>query len=310
MGLLRLTLMPAVITIHMLGLVRPEDSGVWQYVILALFNGVVPALFVISGYFLKVERKTYLGCIVDPLRRIVPVHLFWMLIYYLLAVSNNYHPGINLRDILSGGIAYHLWFLPALAAGLVIVGLLMKFGRSWLTWAVLILMTSAALLRGSYHELFSLAGEAQRSGLLAAPLLVGLGVLYRQRPIRLSSNVLLAFAVVSFLAQFAENALLAQASGTEQLARPFGLSTYAMAVALFMLGREYLNRPTGALFLRASRSTLGIYAIHVAVLGTLISVINDRHAYTVVALIVVTFLVSSALSQIMALIPGLRRFVC
>jgi surface polysaccharide O-acyltransferase-like enzyme len=310
MDLLRLALMPAVITIHMIGLVRYEDSGIWQYVVLAFLNGAVPALFVISGYFLRVERKSYVACIVDPLRRLVPVHLFWMLIYYILAASNGFWPALHVRDVLSGGIAYHLWFLPSLAVGLVIVGTLLKLGRTWLTWPVLVALTAAGLVRGSYHEAFALAGEGQRSGLIAAPLLVGLGAQFRRRPFHLSPAVLLAAATFSLVAQYGENALLAHASGSELIARPFAISTYAMGGAIFLLGRHYLDRPAPQYMLRASQSTLGIYALHVAVFGTLISVVADRHTFTIVTLIASTFLISSLLAQTIAGIPVLRRVVC
>lgn len=70
----------------------------------------VPFFFISSGYFLRAAKRFNVGLVYRPVRRLLPIYLFWMLAYCLLLKLIPLQAwSFSARDLLWGGSAYHLW---------------------------------------------------------------------------------------------------------------------------------------------------------------------------------------------------------
>lgn len=179
----------------------------------------VPFFFVTSAFFFfsKVRRETmdqenrlYLY-----LRRLVTLYLAWTIVYIPYMIWNYAAAGVRwytplswLRDFFLNGSYYHLWFLPALILGTVIVyrlWLLHSLKRAFIISLLLYLigyminiygvlwqqMPYASVAYGIFEKVFVTA----RNGIFFAPIFVTIGLyLSKVRLIR-KSFALLGFVI-------------------------------------------------------------------------------------------------------------------
>jgi hypothetical protein len=119
----RYLLLAGVIALHLLGAVPADRLGLWTVAVQNLSHVAVPVFLVTAGYFLSWRTRSYRRCIIQPLDRLLPLHLFWLGIYivhYCVTVRLGWDWGPQI--VMNGGPAYHLWFLPALLVALIVVG--------------------------------------------------------------------------------------------------------------------------------------------------------------------------------------------
>lgn len=118
----RVVLSLLVITIHIQPLFG-EDSLVGWFISNGIARIAVPCFFIISGYFihLKIDDNKALR---KYLSHILIVYIVWSIIYLPI-----YYQTIEFRSLITFALMgyYHLWFLPALIVGILLLLILKKF---------------------------------------------------------------------------------------------------------------------------------------------------------------------------------------
>lgn len=308
----RYLLLAGVIALHLLGAVPADRLGLWTVAVQNLSHVAVPVFLVTAGYFLSWRTRSYRRCIIQPLDRLLPLHLFWLGIYivhYCVTVRLGWDWGPQI--VMNGGPAYHLWFLPALLVALIVVGVANK--AVGLRGALLVCAVPAmiGLSRGALHDILGLPGTAQRAGILMAPIFVWLGAAIRAHaPDRIDPWMLWTIVALLLAVQGAENAMFSHlAAGHVRTVRAFPLTMFATAAALFLAIRSIPASWWPRWLVEQSRCTLGVYAVHLLVIYSIGGRIVPTGPGSLLMLVAIVFVLSSLIARGMAAIPALRRFV-
>lgn len=214
-----------VICVHCAPLVDiNKEANFFLVQVLARFG--VPLFFMLSAYFFfrKIDlskgskdqnNHSYLG---KYLLRLLKVYVIWMIIYLPFSGVLIYQQGNGLmgivgyiRDIFFNGSFYHLWFLPALMFGTVIVYYLsMKLQTKYLLIICFVLYVMGMLgnVYGSLLADMPMIGEAfnaylkifttTRNGLFFAPIFISIGYYLAQHQIKKQQGLTLLCLLVSF----------------------------------------------------------------------------------------------------------------
>lgn len=153
--LLRIVAAMAVVLIHIhYELVPDVELQPW---LRAPARFAVPTFFALSGYFLVESR----GRVTGALRRVGRVMLLFVLASLLyLPFALIQHRDLHYLALLTGGTWLHLWFLPALALGLLVVDLMARLHMpKWCSWLLtlalltaLVLADASSVLRGQSDD--------------------------------------------------------------------------------------------------------------------------------------------------------------
>jgi surface polysaccharide O-acyltransferase-like enzyme len=222
----------------------------------------VPFFFVANGYFLDPAPARLIR---QAARRLL-AFAAWLIVY--LAVARALFgppPPYSWRDLINGGPAVHLWFLPASAIALLLVGAGFARLGPVTTSLLALLLAAIALCFGSYHQALGLAAlPAQRFAM--GPVLIVAGWWIRQRAPSIVPGVALALTGLAWLLSIAEEAGIAAISHMPLVSHDAVASTFLLGIALFLLFRgsdeAVRRRPTIASLARFGRLSLGVYAAH------------------------------------------------
>jgi surface polysaccharide O-acyltransferase-like enzyme len=115
----------------------------------------IPFFFIVSGYFLAASRSKTIRLNVQPaVERLIWVFLFWSLVYAFVVTGQH---GINtsIQRIFSPsffnfGNFVHLWFLPSLIFGYLIIAFCYNFNLKGLPAILSLIAILSALLSGAY----------------------------------------------------------------------------------------------------------------------------------------------------------------
>lgn len=174
---LRLVMAFTVVLLHSI----PESFGPEFEPVKMICRAAVPFFLLASGYFLKSFNSIDKDIFFRPLIKLAPIYVFWMIVYYLVAFAtgSEWIP-LNAHALLSGGLAYHLWYLPASGFAIVAVSFGLATVGLRATAAVCAVFALAAFATGPYHDVLGLPGEPRRGGLFVAPSYVCTGYLIAQ----------------------------------------------------------------------------------------------------------------------------------
>lgn len=222
----------------------------------------VPFYFIASGYFLAKKGANVEYILQSVRRRIAPVFIVWLLIY--LAFMGNTEslmtPTSIARLLITGGPAYHLWFLPALVFASIVALALRRFLGLRTALIATVLLYGVGLGVGTY----AWNGPSRSlSPILCAPVFVCIGLwipISRWQPdLKISLGILFLGGV----GQLMEAYLLDTLHMSPFHKSDFVISTLPLGVGTFLVA---MNLPLKA---RVTRTlayfgivSLGIYAIH------------------------------------------------
>ncbi|HEX9594371.1 MAG TPA: acyltransferase [bacterium] len=329
----RAVAMAAVICVH----VEPfkEQSPLLFAAINQGSRFAVPFFFIASGYLFT--RKLMAGADLDAttgrfLRRILVVFVAWSAVYlvapsYTLIAKLGLHDGLlrnargNLVDALAHpvqlllvGTAPHLWFLPSLMMGIVILAAAIALGRErWLP-PLAVALYLVGLLAGSYSVVpigFSLHTQSIH-GPFFSTLFVAIGWWLARHDVRTTVGVALAVAAGGLFLHFAEVGLLYRLYRV-----PLDLHNYVVGTIPFAIGTMLLALARPGLGAASplpaiGRLALGIYVAHPLIRHRPIMWIGPRYlpemAWQCVAPLLVyalALLLTFALSRV----PRLRLLV-
>jgi surface polysaccharide O-acyltransferase-like enzyme len=139
----------------------------------------VPFFFIASGYFVSVQNIAETAW--RSFGRVLVPYLIWYLIYNASSIVELVRTGTTSIDavgiFLSGGAGFHLWFLPALFVGTIVVCILMRFGVVVAGAISIALYACAIVIDTHFYGLIDLNWPdwVSRNGLLVAPLFIFIG---------------------------------------------------------------------------------------------------------------------------------------
>jgi len=308
----RYLLLTGVIALHLLNAVPADRRGLWLIAVSNIAHMAVPVFLVTAGYFLSWRERSYRRCIVQPINRLVPLHLFWLSIYICHFWGTvGFAWGWDAQILINGGPGYHLWFLPALLLALIIVAVA---GKAIGLWGVLLVCLAPAVIglsRGALHDILGMPGTAQRAGLLMAPIFVWLGAAIRTfAPATVGRRWIWAVVAALLVVQAAENAALSYlGAGHALTVHAFPLTMFATAVAMFLAIRSIPATRWPRWLVEQSRCTLGVYAVHLLVIYTITGWIVPMGPGSLLLDVAIVFVLSSLIARALTAIPPLRRFV-
>lgn len=298
------------------------ESGEWAVLTLwdSLVRWPVPIFMMITGA-LFLPRKT-------PLRRVLTVYIPRMVLVYLLwSAVYALHSGGDFAAKLAAG-HYHLWYLPylcgvylampflqriaseePLADGLLAVSAVIGLLVPWLAELLVLLVPGAGdIVR-------SVQGHLEFTFFMDCLALVLLGHRLHQRELTAKQRRvlyllgLLGVFVTGIATVWASRRTGAASALFFDFKAPNNLCT---AAAVFVFAKYNLKKLPGAVNLLA-RCSFGIYLIHPLFIELLadrgFQVLARNPVWTVPVLAAVVFLLSTALSQILAKIPFLGKYL-
>lgn len=290
----------------------------------------VPFFFVTAGYFLG--RKAQL----DPqrtirvgryLQRLSLLLVGWSLLY--VAIPSFWPP--LLKDgywqvtsqkvaalmaspltVLLEGAKVHLWFLPALMMGVVLLALTTRRGRVWPACLLALLLFGYGLLAGPYSvtPLGLKAPFTTRDGPFLSMIGLTIGYLLARRRTPFPLLPALALAVGGLLLHFVESWWLWRHYAVSMIQHNYLLGTVVAASGLLMtaLAVPQVGRCGGLSTL--GRYTLGVYASHylfVDLLGPY-TYLFELHIWQLLMPLLV-YLLAVGLSALLSRCPGVKVLV-
>lgn len=281
----------SVIISHWLNWYGP--NGTPLYILFYYFLGnfvhfAVPFFFILSGYFIRHSLgggKRGLDVVRRYSTRIVPVYIFWMLVYALV-------PGLGLRTLWAGGLGPltehlqklvlefkekplhflmtgntdHLWFLPSLIIGcywLVIWKRLKK--ESWIM-PLGAVAYGVFLLTGPYAAAFGIERWSNQisRGFLTPIGCMSLGYFIRMKKMQLSIKSALVLVLAGYVLKISERLALLQLVG-DPVRQTFMLGTPVMSLGVFFLALASPRFLGLSALSRLGPLTLGVYADHIII---------------------------------------------
>ena len=300
----------------------------WPTIAQMSLRGAVPFYLISSGYFLSPERKDIVFLITKPLLRLAPVYVFWMLCYFIYLRLYQVVPwNWTIRDLISGGAAFHLWFLPALGVGLALVGVGVRFAGMTITGLICLILAAYSLANGSYHDTLGISGVASPGRTMIAPAYVFIGLLisrsrWTMKPFLAAISVVFAFALL-----ISEEVLI-QLRSTQSglISHDFVLSTFLLGTSLFLLANAVATGRAIRRLASLGKTSLGIYVVHMMIVwpltswfcatGLLRSCIIASLAFFISTLTIITLrrirFLSPVLEQLSGfdLLKALLRLIC
>lgn len=186
----------------------------------------VPFFFMVTGYFMYFHlEKGNTQFLKDFCRKIGLTYLIAITLYIPINIYTGYFNGILvskiLKDIIFDGTFYHLWYLPAVAIGVLIVaGLLYKLKIYWVLFIAFLLyliglggdsyyglVVQADTLKGFYNLLFKFTTYT-RNGILFAPIFIALGAWIGYSKKQQSRKISMIGFTISVILFFIEGMLL------------------------------------------------------------------------------------------------------
>ena len=238
-----------------------------------LARGAVSAFFLISGYFLYAPSpKTSYNRAIKSLKSTVKIFLVVSLFYWAWLLPNHGNLMNSWQTffdwiLVGGAFSIHLWYLVAMIQALLVMALILRFGRSWMFWCLLPLFVFG-LLGGLYGFLLTDAKteyvyNVYTSICYGLPCMAG-GYLIGKYEAKLMRVRWLYLLLAGIALVFVERALLEGAGYTYASGAYFG--SYLTATLFVLAGLQYKDFGKGSLVAKIGERYSGnIYYFHIAV---------------------------------------------
>jgi len=273
---LRVLCLFGIVTLHVAG-GGFADNKAMGFVVDEVSRFAVPVFFLLSSYFWKdADIASPLRLAMKVARRVMPSFFAILAVTVALRLMESGKPGFELSPwrvtllLWTGGPAFHLWFLPALVLGSLLVATLIRQFRLGGALAAALGLYVIGTVIGAYSEMLFGSGNPfwmDRNGLFFAPVFLVGGVLLRRHRDRLTGVPIgtLALATAGFaLLQMAEGYFVV---GRYPMGHDYSLATLGLGFAVTMLFMRLELR--SAVWSVLGQATFGAYLIHLLVLGVL-----------------------------------------
>ena len=259
---------------------HPTKDISFEGIVEHIQRAAVPVYFMISGYLFTIGRRPPLEKLLRSIRRLLIIFVVWELIYIVIFAflfqslpKSFYSVRYALYTLYSGGVAFHLWFLPSLGLCLALLVVLQKAG-----WRLTIFLASAlylfALVFNPYADILGLTPFIKsigfsdglipvRNGPFFGFIFVVLGALFASNGIRITKLSASLLAVAGLVVQIAEAIILSRFSAGNFVPYDFLIGTVPYAVGVFLFAQ---NTAPSLRFATLGRFALGMYCVHLAIL--------------------------------------------
>ncbi|MCW8331264.1 acyltransferase family protein [Photobacterium sp. SDRW27] len=242
----------------------------------------VPLFFILAGYFIMPRLTSATN---DTITRyslpLIKVWAAWSVVYLLvpfnlrivmekgyLAERTGYWDFLltnPLNTLFEGGLV-HLWYIPGLLCGIVVIGLLCALKQQKLIVPVAVALYLYGLMAGSYQPIFGLESPIfTRNGPFFSTLMIAIGFEARRRNLQVATNKATAVMLFGMVLHLFEAKSL-MASDVPFMNHDFLIGTPFWAAGLFFLlaaKPEFGNRPLTFMW---SQKILGLYLCHLLVI--------------------------------------------
>jgi surface polysaccharide O-acyltransferase-like enzyme len=261
-------------------------------------RSTVQLFFLVSGFFWKPDNIDRPGAYLARLfPKLAIPFVLWAAIYLTLDWTGWLYPGIEdhswrsyITTPWSGGIAFHLWFLPALFIGTAIgLTMIRMFGLRGALYGALILFLIGALL-GAYLRPFGIHVPlgAYRNGIFFAPIFLVSGYYLKGLATLPKFSTFLVVAVVGAVGNLLEGIYIV---GSYPNGHDLSLATLPFGIGVFGL---FLHLRSEATTLASwGRDVFGAYLAHVLIMKTLIAVIAPQSSLWLIAFVIIVTLILS-----------------
>lgn len=208
-------------------------------------RAAVPFFFIASGYFLRPTDRFDWELIKKRIGRLLPPFLFWMAIYFLLSkIIPGHHWRFHRRDLLTGGLAFHLWFLPGLVLAQLFVGGGLRLVGSKVTGAICVALAMWGVAAVTYDGVLAtmwprlaatMAMPAYAHRFLMGPIFVYIGTLLAKHVIDVWWPFLLGVALAIYALTVGEEFLIARMSGQVLQSHEYAICTFMLGTSVFLL---------------------------------------------------------------------------
>jgi surface polysaccharide O-acyltransferase-like enzyme len=275
----------------------------------------VPVFFLISGYLWRDDAMAApWQPLVGLFQKLAIPFLVWVAFYTACEITEFFYPGTfsnptSIRSYIfipmSGGAGFHLWFLPALLIG---TGLcwfgIGRFGlRGAIAGAVILYLVGTAVALYARSRNFDAIEWLYRNGLFFAPIVLVLG--YAMRRMKMPGvPVFIALTVAGAAIHIAEGWYI-----FDRLPKghDMSLGTVPLAVGVFGLFLHVSVRADN--LVSWGRDVFGAYLAHVFLIRVFAAHVEQRGLAVALACIVLTFVVSLALSRLLKMSAVTRPLV-
>jgi surface polysaccharide O-acyltransferase-like enzyme len=249
-----------------------------------LSRWAIPFFFIISGYFLAASRTKSERLNVQPaVERLIWVFLLWAFIYAFVVIYQ-YDLNTSIKRITSPYFIYfgnfvHLWFIPSLIFGYLMIAFCYNFNLKGVLIVLSILAVITALLSGSYsvvHLGTALDLTAASVWLSISFLSIGF-LLYKNGP----PPWWVSLALILFGAglQILEARFLYNRFGSSPYNHEFLIGTIPFGIGMAGLALSDLKFLSYSLFSNWGRDySLGIYLIH-PLIAILLSIVTSQFSF-------------------------------
>ena len=292
----------------------------------------LPYFFIVSGYFFRrgISDSRPIGArFRHYATRLLALFLVWSLLYlvkpvltlirhdglvagYLHSLAVNW-AGVQRLGwlVLLEGSYAHLWFFPALVLAFAIITGLVMVGARRLVFPVAIALYVIGLLAQPYsHTPLGIHLFYPRYGPFMSTFCVAIGYALAERPIKVSFSTGLLIFLAGNLLQAVESILLWGFGYFTLTGHAYLLTTPLLGLGLFFMAQARPQWGEGSVLVRAGRCSLGIYALHYALISSVALLVSPLPAVISEALIPPLVLAVTAVIVFgIARIPGLRFLV-
>jgi surface polysaccharide O-acyltransferase-like enzyme len=269
----------------------------------------VPFFLITSGYFLKIPESTKFNLAKKSIFKLIPIYIFWLIVYYTYAFLTNTHPLlISLKDLISGGTAFHLWYLPAAVFSIIIIGYGIGFLGFNLMIFVCLVLFCLAVVQGSYHDVLNLSGQARRGGIFAAPAFVMAGYFLSRNGKRSNPYQGWIFLISGIVTIALEEHFIAYETGHTLQSHDFTFGTFFFGYGAFLIFSKMNFGFIVQKLHHYGRYSFGIYLTHILIIWTG-SMLTPAHPLSFVILIPCFFALALLLSMLISKVPYLNRTI-
>lgn len=320
LDVLRVVSIVAVVTIHAATQNWERiTAGTGENVVLSVFDALgrfaVPIFVMISGTLMLRRELSFKKCL-KKVGRLLIVWVFWCVFYSLLALAMGKGTESALSELAFGH--FHMWFLPMIAVLYLMTPILKwitKDQRRCVVAILVLLVVSVGLqFRWTAYPMYYLMGYMLGSGKWAFG---------KRRKMALALCMGMFLISVVATAMLNVKASVAEGTAVRPMDGDWSIFVIMQAMTIFVGAKILAGNGTKIgvkkqeIYTRLAGDVLGVYMVHIAVLGMLNRIgVSDVmfggvigvFAGTILTIILVVA-ISVVIVELMRRIPGLKRVV-
>lgn len=258
-----------------------EDSLVGWLISNGIARVAVPCFFIISGYFLQLKLKDN-KALKKYLSHILVIYIVWSLIYL-----PTYYSSIEPRSFITFALMgyYHLWFLPALIVGTLVLIIANKYIKN----EALLLISGAVLFVAGYlMENYNFPYRTFYNGLFFGYPFIVLGYFLQKTKAEIRTKPIFVYItlIVSIFILLAESYF----GYKEGIYYNVFLSLYIVCPALFICVLRYSKYTKAKDYI--GKLSSGIYYTHILVLTSIIPLSETDNIYKLPLIAIISIVLS------------------